>query len=497
MSVGDGGLPVGAAVTGDQRMLFRRTKTIRDPLDDLIFRLTAGDPFNIRHLLNSVCVFGRTGSGKSSGFGRMAMYSLAAHPLFCGLVLAAKPEDKGEWQAAFKAAGREKDLVVVEPGGAHRLNVLDYIARSGGDAREIVRCLMNINETLRTSDSSGGENADFFQRETERQLYHAVVIVMAATGGASAPDLQRFVNGAARNPQQIADATWQAGFHHQCIKKAMTNAKAGREKHDVELAIDYELGELPGMADRTRSSIEVGSLGLLHVICSGLASSLLSEGTTISPDDVLAGKTILVNVPPAEFGDTGACVNAAFKYVMQRRMLRRVFKPGERFVLIYADEAQQFVNSYDSTYLAQCRSHGGGMVYLTQSKHSYYAALHGQKGRHQVDALLSNFGLKVFNALGDIETAEWASNLCGKERKLYMGGSTSPDEDVFDAMFGSTRFSGSFNEQLHPIIEAHEFLNGLATGGAANAFLVSAICVRSAEPFSNGRNFIRTSFSQR
>lgn len=478
-------------------MLWRRKRKFVDPLDLVLMWLTAADPLTVRHLLNSLCVFGRTGSGKSSGIGRTLMLKLAACKAASVLILGAKPEDRPEWEAAFRAAGRAKDLVVVEPDGEWRLNLLDLIIKSGGDPRMVTQALSNIAQTLRTSDSDGGEDSGMWEQQRDRQIYNATVILMAATGGVSAPDLQRFITGAARNANQISDPTWRAGFHATCITTALDRAKPGRERHDVELAASYFLSELPSLNDRTRSSIEVGTLGLLHALNVGYVRTLLSADTTISPDDLLAGKSILIDMPVAKYGDTGACVNAGVKWAVQTHLLKRVFKPGEQFVVVWADEAQTTVSSYDSVFLAQCRSHGAGMCYLAQSKHSYYAALHGEKGRHQVDALLSNFGLKVFNALGDIETAEWASNLCGKERKLYMGGSSSEGEDVFDAMCGYTRFSGSFSEQLHPVVEGHEFINGLRTGSAANSYVVDAICVRSAEAFSNGRNFIRTSFKQR
>ncbi len=62
---------------------------------------------------------------------------------------------------------------------------------------------------------------------------------------------------------------------------------------------------------------------------------------------------------PAEWGDSGALIAAGWKYLVQRRILRRRAEPGDNVVVIWADEYAQFANSYDAQYLSQCRSHLG------------------------------------------------------------------------------------------------------------------------------------------
>jgi hypothetical protein len=114
--------------------------------------------------------------------------------------------------------------------------------------------------------------------------------------------------------------------------------------------------------------------------------------------------------------------------------------------------------------MAQCRSHRGCMVYLTQSLHSYYSALKGESGRHQADALLSNFHHKLFHALGDVQTAEWASSLIGKSLQTFVGGSSHDEGDMFDTMFGRTNYSGNFSEHYEQILQNNAFLSGLRTG---------------------------------
>jgi hypothetical protein len=137
------------------------------------------------------------------------------------------------------------------------------------------------------------------------------------------------------------------------------------------------------------------------------------------------------------------------------------------------------------------------MVYLTQSLHSYYSALKGESGRHQADALLSNFHHKLFHALGDVQTAEWASSLIGKSLQTFIGGSSNDGGDMFDAMFGRSNYTGSFNEHYEQILQNNAFLSGLRTGGTANQFLADAILIRSGEPFASGASYLPCAFSQK
>jgi hypothetical protein len=165
--------------------------------------------------------------------------------------------------------------------------------------------------------------------------------------------------------------------------------------------------------------------------------------------------------------------------------------------VIWCDEAHQFVNSHDSHYLAQSRSHLGCMVFLSQSLPGYYSALKGQAGKHQTEALLANLYTKVLHSVGDYSTAEWASNLIGRERTTFIGGSMAPAESVYDELFGNSRFTGSFSEQMSAILEPNEFMNNLRSGGAESRFVADAMVVRSGQPFSTGQNWLRVAFSQR
>ena len=474
-----------------------RRRKAKDALDAVLMHWNETDALTLRDLLSGgIAIFGRTGSGKTSSSGKALGRAIVRYGNSGGLILAAKPEDKQMWQRIFSEAGRSDDLLIFSPDNPLRFNFLEYEMRAGGHTRNITRCITTIGETLRASDTSAGEDDSFWRREQERMIFNAVEIVKQATGKVSAPDLQRFISTAAMSPGQIASAEWQAQFHNQCLKAAWEKGKTPTEEHDFELAKEYWLGEFCGMADKTRSSIMTGVMGILHVFNTGLVRELVSTATNVSPDDTLKGKWVLVDMAPAEWGDIGNFVCAGWKYLTQRAVLRRHATEADPINVLWCDEAQLFTNSHDAHYLAQCRSHKGCMVYLTQSLHSYYSAMHGERGRHQAEALLSNFRHKIAHALGDIQSAEWLSGLIGKELRTFIGGSMTPSESLFDDLMGKSKYTGSFNTHYEKVLQDNTFLNGLRTGGHANGLLCDAILVRSGEPFANGQNWMWVTFSQ-
>lgn len=494
---------VGAAMAASYGI--RRFKAARaglhfakDPLDAVLLHWNESDAFTVRDLLNGgAAVFGRTGSGKTSSSGKALANAIVRHGNSGGLILAAKPEDRSMWEGIFKAAGRSDDLLVFSPEHPLRFNFLNWeLTTGGGHTRNITKCITVIGETLRSSDTAGGENADFWQREQERMIFNAVEIVKQATGKVGAPELHTFITTAAMNSSVIGTEEWQGKFHNRCLKGAYERDKTPTEQHDFEMARDYWLSEFPNMADKTRSSIMTGVMGILSVFNTGVVRDLVSTTTNVSPADMFRGKWVLVDCPPAEWGDIGNFIAAGWKYLTQKMVLRRHATANSNPVCIWCDEAQMFVNSHDAHYLAQCRSHLGCMIFLTQSLASYYGTLKGETGKQQADALLTNFHHKVFHALGDVATAEWASGLIGKELRTFIGGSTAPQGSMYDELCGQSKFTGSFSQHYEKVLQDNVFMK-LRTGGKANGLLCDCIVVRSGEPFSNGQNWQWVTFSQK
>lgn len=497
--VGGFGLIAHAALANFRNRTFRRTPPA-DGLDRVLLNWDEDNAFTVRDLLSGgCCILGMTGSGKTSSSGKALARAIVNLPESGGLIISAKPgEDRAMWEGIFTRAGRRDDLLIFAPGEPLRFNFLAYeMSQSGSQTRNITRTLMTISECLNSSDSNGREDADFWNREQARLLYNAIEMIRLAMGPFTAPDLQKFIATAAMSPQDFASDAWQDSFHNHVLRAAYESPKTPLEQHDYELARTYFLDEWPEMASRTRSSILTGVMGILHVFNTGLVRELVSTETNVTPDDLFHGKWLLVDMAPSEWGDTGLFVAAGWRYLVQRAVLRRVAKPDANIVTIWSDEAHQFVTSFDAHFITQCRSHRGCMVFLSQSLSNFYAALSGEKGRHQADGLLGGFSHKVIHALSDIETANWASSLVGKSLQTFTGGTATPPESSFGELMGQSRYSGNYSNQFESTLQANQFMHCLRTGGPANDLTCDCYVLRSGLPFADGQNVLLTSFSQK
>ena len=122
-------------------------KRSSDPLDDVMFHWPAAkDPFTLRQMLRSVEIKGITGSGKSSGSGKLFTEAIVRHPRSTCLIVAQKAEDKQFYQAIFERY--KKRLVVMEEGSKWRCNFLDTELRAGSDTRGMVEFLWTLGEAL-------------------------------------------------------------------------------------------------------------------------------------------------------------------------------------------------------------------------------------------------------------------------------------------------------------------------------------------------------------
>lgn len=471
-----------------------------EPLDVTLLNWSKEDKFSVRNLLDGgVAVFGRSGSGKTSGSGRALMKAIVKANSG-GLLLAAKETDADDVRAIFDKAKRTDDLLVINADDelSLRCNFIEYIQKNlKGDTREITKAICTIAESLNSCDSKGrSDDGKFWEAQQERMIYCAVECLKLGLGKVTGPDLQRFISTAAQDPSHKASESWRQEFNNEVIRKAFYARKSRTEQHDFEIAQDYWLNEYPSMADRTRSSIQTGVMQTLHVFNTGIVRELCSTTTNVTPDECLQGRWVLVNLPPSRYWDSGKFVAAGWKFLVEKAILRRKWRKHDPFVVIWIDEAQEFLNKFDAHYLAQCRSHGGCQVILTQSLHSVFGAMPGNAGVQHAQALLTNYATKIAHACGSSTDAGFFSSLIGNAIHHMTGGSMPPNDDLFSAMIGVSKYTASFSEQIHPIVEPRIFQSGLRTGGVENAFLVDGIVIRS-DRFHDGASFKFVTFDQR
>lgn len=487
-----------------------------DPLDQVMFTLPDGTPYTKRMLMQSVAILGAAGSGKSSGSGLFFALALVQMRGSGGLILASKPEDREWWEKLFARCGRSDDLLIFSPNHKLRFNVLEAI---GGDTRNITHFLMTVREIAKGGDKKGGEEGGFWEEQGEKHIGGAVEVVRQGGEDITTAKLADFIGATARDPLHLRSEAqivgkkhmddwspmernavdgarrFRAGFHYKMFAEADARKKTQREQFDYEQATRTWITDWPVMDNKLRSSITAEIQGTLNLLNSGVVRELLGTETNVSPAVMRKGKWVLVDMPPKEWGESGRVVNAIWKYATQRDVLRYKAVPGDQSsVTIWSDEYQNLINSYDAVYLAECRSHLGNMVVLTQSIHSFYSSMGGAKGNHFVDALLTNFGTKIFHTLGDAASAQYASSLLGAEIQTIVN--LTPNDDVmpWEELTGVSRMKPSYNRSWAPKLQPSAFLSGLRCGGADG--IVDGILIRAGEPMRGGQNYQYVAFDQ-
>ena len=473
-------------------------------LDHPLDRWSPSDPWTVRHACANTLIVGKTGSGKSTGAGDHCLRAVVRHRNSGGAIFAAKPEDKAYVMRVFREERTLHDLYLLEPGGLARFNVLDYERSRGADVRDLTQACMTFKETLTRTEQGGGgggggDDMAYFAGQERMMLHNAIQVLLLATGRVDPWAIQCFVTGAAISLEETNDVKWQDSYHYKMLQEAKARAGEGRDKHDYDLAEQYWTFQLPRLNERTRTSIEAGVYGTLHAMNTGTARELLATTTNISPELLEQRKWLLVNAPIAPGDVTSAVINSAVKYALQRHIIKRQATPGDPLLCIFCDEFQKLANSYDAMFLAECRSHKGCLIALTQSIHAMYANLHGKGGEHQVDSLLTNFGHVVVHTLGDAKSAKMWSDVLGSRREVFIGTTAQPKgEELFEVLMGRSQLSVSASERYEPVVQPAVFLSGLRCGGPENGNVVDGVVIRSGQPFRHsGENYLITSFRQR
>lgn len=456
-----------------------------------------GQAFRLTDALTGVCVFGATGSGKTSGVAKHLALGYLAND-FGGLVLCAKKEERYQWQQWARETGREQDLVIVDASGKWRFNFLDWEAgrsgEGGGLTINIVALLDEIAGAIAGGagrDEGGGENK-FFEDALSHMLTNLVDLPLFAGLPVSLPLLRSIVITAPTSSKELLDADWQQNSTCAAILReaAQRLQNAPKEvKDDFEECANYWNREFPVLSDKTRSIIVLSFSMLVRPFVTRPLRQLFSTDTNIRPEDAFDGKIIVINLPVQEFRLAGRVANLVWKYCFQVAVLRRMKPRGAylRPVFCWADEAQQFITDFDAEYQAVARSAGGCTVYLTQNRESYRRVLGNDDS---VDALLGNLQAKFFcQNTGD--TNEWAAKLLG-ERWVNIN-STSVSQGTADKS-GSAGVNRS--EQRRYLIEPSRFTI-LARGGEIYNFQVEAIVYKGGHLFEDGQPFKLLTFNQR
>ena len=472
----------------------------KDMLDTVLHQWTPTDTLTIRNLVQGgIHAFGGTGTGKTSSMNQIAAAIMRLRGSM--LILCAKPGDREHWLKMAAKCGRTADVVLFSPDGPHRFNIFGHeYHRTGpgaGQVQNVVRFIMKLRSAVLRDEVQMSGDAAMWRQQDERFLGHSVTLLKFAGEEVTPSSIHQLAISAPRTEAAFGDEHIRESYFARCVRKGMQRQKSAPDQHDFDGALDFFGKEFVRMADRTQSSITTGVFGTLSLVSSGLARDMLSSTTTITPRDAIEqSKIVLVDWNPDEWGDVGRLANLGWKLTWQKDLLRRTVDASTTVSTIWGDESSLWCTGDDADFLSRCRSHLGSMVYICQSLHNYRGELPGDKADANLRAMLSNFSNRLFFALGDFETAEYAAELVGKELRAFVGGGVEAQPFEFKWGRDPYKTSSSFNQSYEYVLQPSEFMNGHRTGSAANDFLVDAFLVRSS-PLSNGLPVLQVTFDQR
>jgi hypothetical protein len=471
------------------------------------------DYLTIRNAVENIQIFGSTGSGKSSGSGeKIAVNFLKAG--FGGIVLTVKLDERDTWEKYCREANRLNDLIVIGPGE----NSFDFIQYESLHKPKGLSITDNVVDVLRTTinagnDKKSGHSGDAFWLDAlDTLLANLIDLSQLAYGFVTIQTLYDLVQSIPKNTTAVADSegpfkeaitiakekinlqldAWEKTVDTAALVENRTyereSEKACPDVRLLKIVDEFFTRQFIPLAEKTKSIVSFSFTAFLSRLIREPIYSLLCGGiTTVTPEDCMKGKIVLIDLPVKFFDKAGRDAQIILKYCFQRAFERRTVDDTTRPLFIFADESQHFIHEHDATFQTTSRSSRVAVVYLTQNLPNYYANMGGDKAEENVKSFLGNFNTKIFHANADIETNKYASELLG---------------DVYEETIGITNTVGqnmsraqSSQLDLKRLIRPETFAR-LLTGGPDNKHVVEAIFFRQGKPFSTGRNAIKVLFKQ-
>jgi len=206
----------------------------------------------------------------------------------------------------------------------------------------------------------------------------------------------------------------------------------------------------------------------------GKIAELFGIVSNLTPDDILDGKVVVIDIPIAKYREVGQYAALIWAQLFQRAVDRRSYEaPSGRPVFLWEDEAHYFTIEQDALFQTTARSKGISVVRLTQNLPNFLDA-YGRDGKHKIDTLLGNHATKIFHRNGDPTTNEWASKIIAKETTYKHSISTSGSIHAAVGVNSQTSVTEVEEDSCAP----KEFI-GLKNGGKKNNCIVEGILFQS------------------
>ncbi len=365
-----------------------------DLADEPVLDLGGGNVLTRRSLTEALGEITSTGKGKTTHVRTIGRGFLRNR--YGGLVLTVKRSQIDEFQSLCRAETRERDCLVIAPGGAQVFNPLD----GETSASEAAALVAELAEVLSDRVRDGGENEAFWRAQLGIILRNLFELSLVSYGRLDLVLAAELFDGRANSPAEVADPNW---LRQSPLAAAIAAARQHPERGEARLAADYFAKTFPAHGDRLQGSLAatVGSV-FDHLRRSPLRE-LFTGRSTFTMDDLLDhGKVCVVGLPVLDSA-AGRIANALLQYCFCR---------AAHYSFLLSDECQETVSRELMRKLAVLREFKVSTVLLTQN----LAVLDERIGETAREGLLGLMGTKIFGPQGHAATRQWAAEQIGKRK---------------------------------------------------------------------------------
>ena len=481
-----------------------------------------GDYITLKQAVEGFHILGAIGSGKTSGSGQTLARTFLANG-FGGLVLTVKNDEIETWTGKgdktgkdighLKAAGREKDAVIMDINSNYTFNPFEYemtrpdgLGRRTSNLRDLLLQMYLIGLAFK-GKNSGGSKDPHWDDIRDECLNRTIDLLKLAGEEVSPLNMRKLVSTMPQEKDRVLDylnglsdkkeadfnewITHRSNYCFYCLNKAVNNSGLTDDELMVlnEFVDPYFLEEYPThRTDNERGSIQSSFNTMIEPFKDpeDILRQFFSKGVSdeLRPEACYEeGKIIILNFPTDIFGVAANYAQTLYKLVWQNAMSRRDLNTNNRPVFLWIDECSKFVNTHDANFFSKCRSKRVSSVLLNQTLPNYYTYMGGKSAHDAVDSLIGQLQTKIFHQNDCYRTNEWAAKTIGKS-----------DFETFSTTINSEmRGSASRGERTKFKVDPEAF-QMLEKGGGRDLVVESIIL--TGEKFADGSKHQKVFFDQ-
>lgn len=437
--------------------LFGRRKTRFKPL------------YTLKQAQTHVLVTGRPGAGKTSAYLNLIQRQLLALGAYC-LHCCVKPDEAERAKSILP-----KQTVMFSPDSGHVFNPLTYtMARKG--ARHLAAFHDDLNEVL--TRSNGDQTEAFWKSGVTDMLITAFELAWKVKGEDAT--YQDCVEIIATSPTSAEHAAGDAFRNSPCgwfLNQSLIKDKDGTMPH-----ADFLMKRVPSVGDKAAGAFRTQAITSIQPLTMPPLCHAVNGRSTITPEHMANGYTVL-DFDTLTHGVNGLAYQLLCSWFVMEEVLGR--KSWKRPLMLMRDEFSELAHRRDISAFAVGRSQGYIGISALQTLPAFENSLGG--GLEAQTLAKSLWGLhvnKVYCNNNCHVTNEFAAESIGRERKIFFGGSQSPNPqtDWYDVLGVGQRPSFNFNQQFHYRVDPVQFTT-LRTGGPENNLLVDAIVTNGTKDF--------------